>query len=223
MYSTLFLQTADLHCTVNRQKVWNKCTQMPQKYWIKTYPISPDSLPSQVPWSGFKCSSFSQGSIPGLNLLIKGHKDIQYSFSEHLTFVCICLLQQFGGWILHVLQRHLCVCYTRLKSFCFVHWCNRECCCTGLAAPPAAFSAPYVINTQEPYVGTLITGEFFPSCRSHLIPTSLPVLLCAHLSFSVLHHLTLNSYHPWAHTHQCFTSGTQLDVCAKQSKLLPSK
>ncbi|KAG0729790.1 Pumilio 2 [Chionoecetes opilio] len=28
----------------------------------------------------------------------------------------------------------------------------------GLAAPPAAFSAPYVINTQEPYVGTLITG-----------------------------------------------------------------
>ncbi|XP_071520678.1 pumilio homolog 1 isoform X10 [Panulirus ornatus] len=28
----------------------------------------------------------------------------------------------------------------------------------GLAAPPGAFSAPYVINTQEPYVGTLITG-----------------------------------------------------------------
>ncbi|XP_042228937.1 pumilio homolog 2-like isoform X6 [Homarus americanus] len=28
----------------------------------------------------------------------------------------------------------------------------------GLAAPPAAFSAPYVINAQEPYVGTLITG-----------------------------------------------------------------
>ncbi|XP_066940560.1 pumilio homolog 2 isoform X1 [Macrobrachium rosenbergii] len=28
----------------------------------------------------------------------------------------------------------------------------------GIAAPAAAFSAPYVINAQEPYVGTLITG-----------------------------------------------------------------
>lgn len=38
----------------------------------------------------------------------------------------------------------------------------------GLAAP-AAFSAPYVINAQEPYVGTLITGKYFLALLSNLV------------------------------------------------------
>ena len=44
----------------------------------------------------------------------------------------------------------------------------------GLAAPaPTAFSAPYVINAQEPYVGTLIAGELVSFISVMMVKISL--------------------------------------------------